>query len=194
MKKKMAALVFPGFQTLDFFGPIELLAGFRDEIELVTVSQSAEPVESRHGQRICVDRVLSDSRAYDLLFIPGGDTALEAAKDAALMQWVRDTAETAERVLAVCTGTILVGMTGVLDGKRATTNKLDFTSTVHLAPKVHWVKQARWVAWIWRLLWQLICSERTAPETWQKAANTSGMTTQTGTHSRNWPDWSERWA
>ena len=132
--KKMAALVFPGFQTLDFFGPIELLGGFRDDIEVVTVAKEADPVESRHRQRIVVDRVLSESTDYDLLFIPGGDSALDAAKDEDLMQWVRDTAARADRVLAVCTGTILLGMTGLMDGKRATTNKLDFTSTVHLAP------------------------------------------------------------
>ena len=58
---------------------------------------------------------------------------------------MRNTAARADRVLAVCTGTILLGMTGLMDGKRATTNKLDFTSTVHLAPNVEWVKQARWV-------------------------------------------------
>lgn len=143
--RKMAALVFPGFQTLDFFGPIELLGGFRDDIEVVTVAKGPDPVESRHRQRIVVDKTLSQSADYDLLFIPGGDSALEAAKDEALMQWVRDTSNGAERVMAVCTGTILLGMTGLIDGKRATTNKLDFTSTVHLAPKVNWVKQARWV-------------------------------------------------
>ena len=53
--RKMAAFVFPEFQTLDFFGPVELLAGFRDKIELVTVAKEADPVVSRHGQRICVD-------------------------------------------------------------------------------------------------------------------------------------------
>ncbi|WP_299729360.1 DJ-1/PfpI family protein [uncultured Tateyamaria sp.] len=141
----MAALVFPGFQTLDFFGPIELLGGFRNDIEVITVAKSPEPVESRHRQHIVVDRVLSDSTDYDLLFVPGGDSALEAAKDEELMTWVRDTGAKAERVLAVCTGTILLGMTGLLDGKRATTNKLDFTATVPLAPNVTWVKQARWV-------------------------------------------------
>lgn len=145
MMRKMAALIFPGFQTLDYFGPIEMLGGFRDEIEVVTVAQTRDPVPSRHGQRILADAQLSDTARYDLLFIPGGDSALYAAKDPALMDWLRDASEHAERVMAVCTGTVLLGMTGVLDGRRATTNKLDFTATVPLAPKVDWVKQARWV-------------------------------------------------
>ena len=142
--RTMAALVFPGFQTLDFFGPIEML-GFRDKIELITVAETLDPVPSRHGQRILPDRTLAEHAAYDLVFVPGGDSALEAAKSEPLMDWVREASANAEKVFAVCTGTILLGMAGVLDGRRATTNKLDFTATVPLAPGVEWVKQARWV-------------------------------------------------
>ena len=143
--RSMAALVFPEFQTLDFFGPIEMLGGFRDEIEITTVAKAQGLVPSRHGQRISVDKTISEKRDYDLLFIPGGDSALIAARDEELMQWIRDVSANAERVMAVCTGTVLLGMTGVLDGRRATTNKLDFIETVHLAPGVEWVKKARWV-------------------------------------------------
>ena len=143
--KKMAALVFPEFQTLDFFGPIEMLGGFRDAIEVITVAKSLDPVISRHRQRIVVDRTLDESSDYDILFIPGGDSALVAAKDEALLQWIRDTSANADWVMAVCTGTVLLGLTGLLDGRRATTNKLDFTATVPLAPNVNWIKQARWV-------------------------------------------------
>jgi putative intracellular protease/amidase len=143
--RRLAALVFPGFQTLDFFGPVELLAGFRDDIELVTVAKTAAPVASRHGQRLCVDAALPDSADYDLLLIPGGDSALVEAVDDETLGWIRDVSAKADAVLAVCTGTIVLGMTGVLDGKRATTNKLDFNATVGLAPNVDWVKSARWV-------------------------------------------------
>ena len=143
--RRLAALVFPGFQTLDFFGPIELLAGFRDDIELVTVAKTTDPIVSRHGQRICVDAPLSDSIDYDLLLIPGGDSALVEAVDGETMDWIRNVSARAEAVLAVCTGTIVLGMTGVLDGKRATTNKLDYNATIGLAPNVDWVKSARWV-------------------------------------------------
>lgn len=143
--RKLAALVFPGFQTLDFFGPVELLAGYWGDIELVTVAKTMGPIASRHGQRLCVDATLSQSVEYDLLLIPGGDAALVEAVDDETLDWIRTVCARADAVLAVCTGTIVLGLSGVLDGRRATTNKMDFNATVGLAPKVDWVKSARWV-------------------------------------------------
>lgn len=143
--RTLGALVFPGFETLDYFGPIELLGGLGDEIEIITIAKDSNPVPSVHGQRIVVDKVLSEKDDYDLLFIPGGDAALNEARDVELMDWIRAASANAERVMAVCTGTVLLGMTGVLEGRKATTNKLDFIETVPLAPGVEWVKQARWV-------------------------------------------------
>ena len=143
--RTLAALVFPGFQTLDYFGPIEMLGDPTYEIEVITVAATADPVKSRHGQRIVPDITMAERSDYDLLFIPGGDSALKECTTPQFLQWIRDVSADAERVMAVCTGTIILGMSGVLDGRKATTNKLDFTSTVHLAPKVDWVKQARWV-------------------------------------------------
>ncbi|MEO0545711.1 MAG: DJ-1/PfpI family protein [Pseudomonadota bacterium] len=143
--KTVAALVFPGFETLDYYGPIEMLGGMGGETQIITVAKDSEPVPSVHGQRIMIDKTFADGSDYDLLLVPGGDSGLEAAKDGDLMEWLRAASSLAERVMAVCTGTVMLGMSGVLDGRKATTNKLDFTSTVHLAPNVEWVKQARWV-------------------------------------------------
>ena len=143
--RTLAALVFPGFETLDYFGPIEMLGGFGKETEIVTVAKGSAPVPSCHGQRIVVDRTLAESADYDLLLVPGGDAALAEGKDPEMTDWLRAASANAERVMSVCTGSILLGMAGVLDGRRATTNKIDFTETIHLAPKVDWVKEARWV-------------------------------------------------
>ena len=116
-----------------------------DEIDVITVAQSSDPVPSVHGQRIMVDKTTTEKNDYDLLSIPGGDSALHEGTNKELLAWIRQASASAERVMAVCTGTVLLGMAGVLDGRKATTNKLDFTSTVHLAPNVDWVRQARWV-------------------------------------------------
>ncbi|WP_299737113.1 DJ-1/PfpI family protein [uncultured Roseobacter sp.] len=143
--KTLAALVFPGFQTLDFFGPVEMLGDPKYEIQIITVAQKYAPVISRHGQRIVPDTTIAERSNYDFLLIPGGDAALAECTNAEMLQWIRDVSESAERVMAVCTGTIVLGMTGLLNERRATTNKQDFTATVHHAPKVDWVKEARWV-------------------------------------------------
>lgn len=143
--KTLAAFVFPGFETLDYFGPIEMLGGFGNEIDIITVAKGSDPAPSVHGQRILIDKTIAEKSDYDLLLIPGGDSALKVAEDEELMQWIRDASTNAERVMAVCTGTVLLGMTGVLDGRKATTNKLDFAETIPLAPNVDWVKEARWV-------------------------------------------------
>jgi putative intracellular protease/amidase len=143
--RTLAALVFPGFETLDYFGPIEMLGGVGGEIEIITVAKRRDPVPSVHGQRIVVDKAIFEKNDYDLLLIPGGDSALVEGEDQEVLAWIREASANAERVMAVCTGTVLLGISGVLDGRKATTNKLDFTKTVHLAPRVNWVKEARWV-------------------------------------------------
>ena len=141
----MAAFVFPGFQTLDMYGPMEMLGAMRHDIKTIIVAETPEPVPSIHGQRLMIDKTIADGSDYDLLFIPGGDTALEAMKSSAVQKWIADTATRANLVMTVCTGSILLASTGVLDGHKATTNKIDFTQTVHLGPNVDWVKEARWV-------------------------------------------------
>jgi transcriptional regulator GlxA family with amidase domain len=143
--KQLAALVFPGFQTLDFFGPIEMLGGLRDDIEITIVAETLEPVPSVHGYKILPEKTLEDCSNYDLLFIPGGDSALVEAENKNVSSWLIEASVNAELVMTVCTGSVLLATTGVLDGYRATTNKIDFVETVPLGPKVNWVKKARWV-------------------------------------------------
>jgi len=144
--KTLGALVFPGFQTLDFYGPLEML-GDHDigAVDIKIVAETLDPVPSYHGTRTAVDRTLSDSTDYDLVLIPGGDSAPLDPINPAINDWIVATAEHADYVMAVCTGTVLLATTGLLDGRRATTNKKDFTATVHHGPNVEWVREARWV-------------------------------------------------
>lgn len=143
--KTLAVFIFPQFQTLDLFGPLEMLGAYRDQIKINMVAETLDPVYSIHGQGLLVDKSIADGSDYDMLFIPGGDSALEAAKSEAVTNWITATANRAELIMTVCTGSILLATTGVLDGRKATTNKIDFKQTIPLAPKVDWVAKARWV-------------------------------------------------
>jgi transcriptional regulator GlxA family with amidase domain len=144
--RTLAALVFPGFQTLDLFGPLEML-GDHDvgEIDIKIVAETRDPVASYHGVRTVVDRTLSEGCDYDLLLIPGGDAAPLKKRNEAIHNWIIETSARADYVMAVCTGTVLLATTGLLDGRRATTNKIDYTATIPFGPNVHWVPKARWV-------------------------------------------------
>ena len=83
-----------------------MLGDVSDQIEIVTVANSSDPVPSYHGQKIVVDKLLSEKNNFDLLVIPGGDSALIEAEDEELMQWIRQATGKAERVMAGCTGTV----------------------------------------------------------------------------------------
>ena len=143
--KSLAVFIFPGIQTLDLFGPIEMLGGFYDKVELTLVAESIDPIATRHGQRVIPDKTIHDGSHYDLLLIPGGDAAITVGERGLANDWIIKTCESAEKVMTVCTGSILLAMTGVLDGHKATTNKQDFLETIHLGPNVEWIKKARWV-------------------------------------------------
>lgn len=144
--KTLAALVFPGFQTLDLYGPIEMLGDHvAGAVDIKIVAETDEPVASYHGTQTVVDRTIAESSSYDLILIPGGDSAPLEPRNWAINDWIVDASANAEFVMAVCTGTVLLATTGLLDGRRATTNKKDYRGTVQYGPNVNWIPQARWV-------------------------------------------------
>jgi putative intracellular protease/amidase len=135
-------LTFNDFETLDLFGPVEVL-GRTPDYEPIFLSMDGGPIVSAQGAKILTEpigRFVPD----EVLFLPGGQGTRRLAKDAIFLEKTRDLAEKSRWVLTVCTGSALLAKTGLLDGLAATSNKTAFAFAVDSGPKVHWRRKARW--------------------------------------------------
>lgn len=144
---RIGALLFPQFELLDIFGPLEMLSGLilRSKAEVVVVAEQAGPVPSAQGPQSIAEAGFAACPPLDVLLVPGGMGTREQAKNPAMASFLRKAYPGLEVLASVCTGAALLAVAGLLDGKRATSNKKAFDWVASLGPKTHWVPEARWV-------------------------------------------------
>jgi len=129
---KVAILVFPGVEELDFVGFLEVLAvanRVRGEryFETELVGTEAGPIECSGGLMVVPAENLRDLGGQDLLFVPGGGARRGIGVDALLrnrlvLGALKKTYEEGKMVWSVCTGALLLARAGLLDGRAATTH------------------------------------------------------------------------
>ena len=141
----VGVVLFPGFELLDVFGPLEVLGFLQDAFGIVLVGPTSGPVASNQGPRSVADRGLDDAPPLDMLLVPGGLGTRREVENARLLGWLRERSADATYVTSVCTGAALLARAGILDGRRATSNKRAWDWVVSQGPNVHWVRRARWV-------------------------------------------------
>jgi transcriptional regulator GlxA family with amidase domain len=144
-ERTVGVVLFPGFELLDVFGPLEAFGNLPGMFRVVLVAEQAGPVASAQGPRAVADHGFADCPHLDVVLVPGGIGTRDEAENPALLDWLGRRATEAEVVTSVCTGAALLARAGVLDGKRATTNKAFFQWVADQGPKVSWVREARWV-------------------------------------------------
>jgi transcriptional regulator GlxA family with amidase domain len=143
--RRLCVVLFEGFELLDVFGPLEIFGVLPDKFQITILGPSSDPVASAQGPAVASDGAYSDAPAPDVVLVPGGmgNRALVADRD--FLGWLARWAPQAEYVTSVCTGSAVLAAAGLLDGYRATSNKLVFDWAVTQGPKVEWVREARWV-------------------------------------------------
>lgn len=143
--KTLGIVLFPDFETLDVFGPLEMFGMLPDKIKIVLISQHQGLVKSVQGQAVYADFAWDNTPHLDYLLVPGGMGTRREVTNQPLLNWIKAQSDQTEITLSVCTGAALLAKAGVLDGHRATTNKLAFQWVVEQGPQVNWIKKARWV-------------------------------------------------
>lgn len=171
-----AIALFPGFEALDAFGPLEILNTLSKQtaIELSVLAATREPVSTRSPDpaaaargSVCSQEIVPTGtfddflalapdarsssgegkrkREIDVLIVPGGAGTRFPEIIQPVIDFVRGVYPSLRYAVSVCTGSGVFARTGILDGKRATTNKLRWGDIIALRTEVDWVRNARWV-------------------------------------------------
>lgn len=143
--RRLGAIVFDGFELLDLYGPLEMFGCLGPDLRIETVSEHPGPVPSSPGPATVAQHGFADAPDFDLILQPGGAGVFGALESEAHLAYLRRAAAKAEWTLSVCNGSALLAKAGVLDGKRATSNKIFFDHAEAQSDAVTWVPEARWV-------------------------------------------------
>ena len=142
---EVAVLLFEEFETLDVFGPVEIFGRLNNEYSTRFYSLSGGNISNSHGVTLFTRKLEEIKGGVDIFLIPGGYGTRKEVANEALIKLLREISEASRYVLTVCIGTALQARTGLLDGKKATTNKIAFDWVVTNGKKVNWIRKARWV-------------------------------------------------
>jgi transcriptional regulator GlxA family with amidase domain len=155
-RKRVGILIFPQVEVLDFCGPFEVFSvtrvnenARRDEpspFAVLLVAETAEPVTTTGGMRVIADVTIDACPPLDVLVVPGGWGTRSEIKNERLLAWIAERGKTVETLTSVCTGSMLLGQAGLLDGRHATTHwrslpwMRDSFPTVTVEEKLHVVE------------------------------------------------------
>jgi Transcriptional regulator containing an amidase domain and an AraC-type DNA-binding HTH domain len=125
----MAFILFDGMTSLDWIGFFEAVTRLRlmeggEHVAWDFCAVKDEVIDDR-SVTYRVNRLKPDLSGYDLVFVPGGMATRTLRHDDEFIGWIR-TAEKAGWKISVCTGALLLGAAGFLQGKKATTNASAF--------------------------------------------------------------------
>ena len=141
----IGVVLFDEFELLDVFGPLEMYGMVPGSFDICMVAENPGEIASRQGPKSVADYDFNSKRQFDILLVPGGSGTRKEVDNQVMLDWLRNRSMGAEYVTAVCTGSALLARAGILEGRKATTNKKAYDWATSQSDKVHWIKQARWV-------------------------------------------------
>ncbi|MBV4461416.1 GlxA family transcriptional regulator [Pseudomonas sp. COR58] len=142
MNRTVAIVVFPGVQSLDVTGPMDVLAEAgrflapEDHYRLEVIGTGHGPVRCSNGLALIPDRHFSEaSQAYDLLLVAGGPQLPSARFGEAFDGWLHEACGRARRFGSICNGAFMLARAGLLEGRTVTTHWNDAQALAQLCPQ-----------------------------------------------------------
>ena len=131
-KKRVGIVLFENVEVLDFSGPFEVFSATRlneerrleepSPLEVILVAEKNAPVVTTGGMKVIPDHTFENCPKLDILVVPGGWGTRKELKNPVMLNWLRIRASEVETLTSVCTGSMLLGFAGLLDGHNATTH------------------------------------------------------------------------
>jgi putative intracellular protease/amidase len=137
-------VLYPGFELLDVFGPVEMWAN-TPGFEIILIAEQAGPVTSAQGPAVTATHGFATAPDLDIMMVPGGIGTTAQLENPVLLDFLRRQDRHTEFTTSVCTGSALLARAGLLKGRRATSNKAYFSLATSQDASVDWIKKARWV-------------------------------------------------
>jgi transcriptional regulator GlxA family with amidase domain len=127
MPRSVAVVLFDDVEVLDFAGPFEVFSvtGRRDgsnPFDVFTVAETVRPIAARNQLIVTPKYGFADCPRADVLVVPGGFGTRREMNNPVMLDFVKTRAAECEVLLSVCTGALILGRAGLLDGLPATTH------------------------------------------------------------------------
>jgi len=118
----IAIPLFDRFTALDAIGPYETLSRLPGARVTFVAAEPGPIATDNRMLKILAERALGDLPSPDIVVVPGGIGTRAMMNDEQLIAWVREAHKTSEWTCSVCTGSLVLGAAGLLDGLEATTH------------------------------------------------------------------------
>jgi putative intracellular protease/amidase len=140
----IGVVLYPGFEVLDVFGPVEMWANVPD-FQVVMIAEKGGLVRSAQGAQVMADYDFDGAPKLDVMMVPGGVGTRAELENPVFLNFLRRQDKTTEFTTSVCSGSALLAKAGLLKGRKATSNKAFFSLATSQDASVDWRKEARWV-------------------------------------------------
>lgn len=150
MKRNVAIFLFDDVEVLDFAGPFEVFNVASEMVEpspfdVYTVAWGEGPITARGALSVNPHYTVNNMPQPDILLVPGGFGSRALLKQPDLLNWLVEQRQKVERLLSVCTGSLVFGKAGLLNGLTVATHHTTVDLLRTLAPAAKVVEDQRFV-------------------------------------------------